>query len=384
MIHCCTSNPCTRKINAIESRPRRYCAWFFFALFWWWLFRGIIQFFMFHWAVQGCNADALDSYRFPGADWTCPTDYGDPHTDPADWHLDISADPHVLGLGTRANGAKCKYSPRDNAVPRNELLRERAPSFFGQAFSVYENHGAGAVTSAAVGIWWRTWGPWFWTYTYEDIHGKTSIYMRPSIMGMIGPYSETRIMRCDEEGDVWYFGEGAHWITNMIYSSFSFIFGSTRERTFILYRQRNGESMQYGNALETFHGDKSISFNKGFGSSQVSLGSSILTSPPDDHPNRDFWTLSKQNRVPFHDFPPYYVMSAASMLMAFRWITVRKEHGCGGGQMRDNCGGHSSPSPPPNYFLAETSNASATFFEESKEDGAENAHTEEDAVGEKV
>lgn len=383
----------TDKLNSIEAdnpnrcKPKRLCAWFFFLLFWWWLFRGTIQFIMFHFAVTGCSASALEDYSFFGGDWTCPSDYGTPHAGEANWHLDLAHNNATnWALGTKANGAKCKYSPRDNAVPRNFLLREMQPTFMGQAFAVYENvHGNGQITSAAVGTWFRTWGPWFWTYTYQDAHGKTTIYMRPSIMGMIGPYSETRIMRCDEQGDIWFFGEGAHWISNIFYSTFSFIFGSTRERTFILYKQHEGTSHEYGNALEKFHGDKSIQFNKDFGHRQAPIGSAILTDPPANHAHRDFWAFKIAQNTPYGDLPPYYMMSAASVLMGFRWMNVRRARGCPGGVTTDSVcnsnGRPHSPSPPPT-FLAETSNASVTFFEESEEDGDENAHT--GAVGEKV
>lgn len=55
---------------------------------------------------------------------------------------------------------------------------------------------------------------------------------------------------------------------------------------------------------------------------------------------------------------PYYVSSAATVLMAFRWRSMRRADG------------HTSHDPvtqPPSYFLAETSNASVAYFEETGE-----------------
>jgi hypothetical protein len=208
--------------------------------------------------------------------------------------------------------------------------------------------------------------------------------MRPTIMGMMGLYSESRIMRCDGDGDIWYFGEGSHWMTNRIRSFFGNIFGLQREGSFILYRERDGTSEQYGNAIETFHGDKSITFNRGFGSQQqITLGSSVLAEPPSNFAHDDFWSLTQQSNTPFREFPPNYVMSACSVLMAFRWINVRHGRGIPGGVLT------SAPSPPASFlaeapppsFPAATSNASVAFFEETEEDvHEEDANTE----GEKV
>merc|ERR1712046_287961 len=126
--------------------------------------------------------------------------------------------------------------------------------------------------------------------------------------------------------------------------------------------------------MGTFTGpSKSISFQKGSGNNANDLGSGVLTanSGPGAVMNEagqrsDLWSVHKSGSTNFRDFPPYYVMSAATLLMAFRWITVRHSRGISAG----HTSGHHI-SPPPSYFLAETSNASVTFFEED-----EDAHQE--------
>lgn len=175
-------------------------------------------------------------------------------------------------------------------------------------------------------------------------------------MGMMGLYSESRIMRCDGVGDVWFFGEGSNWVSNRIRSFFGNIFGLQREGSFKIYNHDG----QYGTALETFHGQKSITFQQGTGSDQNTLGSAVLTASS-DHPHSDFWSLHHNDDTDYTHFCPNYVLSAASTLMAFRWIAVRHERGLAGGQS-----GRTAAAPP--NFLAQTSNASVTFFEESEED----------------
>lgn len=377
---CC--NPIIHKLNSFDKSWKICCAWILFLAFWWFLFRGIFQFIMFHWATMGCSASSLENYRYPGGGWTCPSSATHPDQQ-SQWAN--ATTPGECVPGGECDQVHCKYSPADNVVPGNALLREDTPSLMGQAFVVYPRGGAATITEAQVGQWWRTYGPWFWTYTYQDVHGVTSLYMRPTLMGMMGLYSESRIMRCDGAGDVWFFGEGSDWISNRIRSFFGAIFGLQREGSFKIYKG----SEQYGTAIETFHGDKSISFSRGAGRDAISLGSSVLTSADPNNPSSDLWSLSTQSGTNFRELPPSYVMSAASVLMGFRWITIRHERGIPGGHLTN------SPSPPPAFFLAATSNASVAFFEETEEDvhqdpeplkgGDENANTEaSDAAGEKV
>lgn len=334
----------------------RWCAWLVFWGFWWFLFRGILQFIMFHWATMGCNASNLgDDYRYPGGSWTCAPTFDHSNVSsgtPSQWASVITTNSDDMD--------HCKYSPANNVVPSAELLVENPSSFMGQAFTVYPGNTAASVSQAQVGMWWRTWGPWFWTYTYQDLHQRTSLYMRPTLMGMMGLYSESRIMRCDGSDDVWFFGEGSDWISNRIRSFFGSIFGLQREGTFTVYRGNE----HYGKAAEVFHGpSKSITFTRGEGATQFTLASSVLV--PNHDQAEDMWSMSEAENTdtPFREQAPCYVMSAASVLMAFRWISLRHSAGVRAGHTTLN---HAPPAPPP-AFLAERSDASATFVEENEE-----------------
>ena len=56
------------------------------------------------------------------------------------------------------------------------------------------------------------------------------------------------------------------------------------------------------------------------------------------------------------ELPPNYVYSAATVLMAFRWRSIRR------------AAGHTSGNAPlPAFFVAETSNASVAYFGETGE-----------------
>lgn len=392
---CC--NPMIHKLNSYEKTWQKCLAWTCFLGFWWFLIRGIIQFIMFHFATMGCSASSLSGYRYSGGGWTCPSTshahctVGSPQlNDFEHWDRCLEKDD-----AQDPDQQKCKYSPKDNVVPDITLMLENPSSMMGKGFNVYPaTAGAATIDQAQVGMWWRTWGPWFWTYTYQDMHGHTTIYMRPTIMGMMGLYSESRIMRCDGEGDVWFFGEGSNWVGNRIRTFFGNVFGMQRQGSFKMYQG----SSAWGTCLETFTGpSKSISFQKGSGNTANDLGSGVLTANSgsgavlnEAGQRSDLWSVHKSGSTNYRDFPPYYVMSAATLLMAFRWITVRHSRGITAG----HTSGSHTPATPPSYFLAETSNASVTFFEEDEEvhkdqvaleDGDEKANIEAgDAVGQKV
>lgn len=334
------------KLNSIEGRWKRCFAFLAFFTFWWFLFRGILQFFCFQYATMGCGAGELQDYTYPGGGWTCP-----PNVDTNDLpHHGQETSDWPIAKGPRYN---CTRTPEDNAVPGGHMLMEEPASMFGQEFQLSRApSGSISPTEAPVGSWWRVWGPWFWTYTYQDMsHSKTTLYMRPTIVGMMGIYSETRIMRCDGEGDVWFFGEGSGWVYNRIRT----LFRMQRESAFKIYR---GDD-RVGTAKETFHGSKSISFST-YPEDDPTSSSFLTRYQQTDYP-MDLWIHHKERNVDIRRQLPNYVASAATVLMAFRWRSIRRADGHTSANTRN------APAPPPQYFLAETSNASVAYFEETGE-----------------
>jgi len=326
--------PCTafaNKVDALEgthSRWHKCCVWILIILFFIQLIRLILQFIMFHYAVVGCSASHLQNYRYPGGGWNCPR--GTP-------------------AGTESL-AICYSGPADNAVPGTALLLERAPTMWGQKYEVYHaTEGNAQIDRAPVGAWWRTWGPFFWTYTYEDVeHSQTTLYMRPTLVGMMGLYSSNRIMRCDGVGDPWFFGEGSNWMGNRIRSAL----GMQRESSFKLFHG----STRNATALETFHGTKSITFKSYPGDNQ--MGSAVLVE--NSGHQHDLWSLHLSDTADSAASMPYYVMNAATVLMGYRWRTIRHERG-----IRSGDAGQSGGQNP--NFLMETSDASAGYHEEAND-----------------
>lgn len=391
----------THKVNKLETKCHKVMLVFAFCAFWWILIRGIIQFIMFHYATMGCSASALQHNRYAGGDWTCP----DPNAKTPcaqgaafeNWsscvEADDALDPHHL---------KCKYSPADNLFPQVSLLVHDDGGFLGGGggYNVYPaTAGTATVDQSQVGMWWRTWGPWFWTYTYQDMHGYNTVYMRPTIVGMWA-YSETRIMRCDGAGDVWFFGEGANWVQNRIRNEWSKWFGSQRSGSFTIYKS----SEKWGVCAENFQGvSKSISCQKGSGNEAVDVGGGVLTANSNhvsaSGGGEDVWAVHPPTNSPpmYRELPPSYIMNAATVLMAYHW----RGFYCGRHASRHSLMEYScpnapaqSPSPPPALFLAGGSNATDAFFEEIEEDVHQNPEAEdgdetpnseaETAVGERV
>lgn len=374
--NCC--NPMIHRVNKLETKCHKFMLVFAFCAFWWILFRGIIQFIMFHYATMGCSESALEHNRYAGGSWTCPshelTTCAQNAHEPEDWdacleHNDAQ-DPHHQ---------KCKYSPKDNLFPDVSLLLHTTGGTMsrGGGYNLYPaTAGTATVDQAQVGQWWRTWGPWFYTYTYQDMHGYNTVYMRPTIVGMWA-YSETRIMRCDGKGDVWYFGEGANWIQNRIRNWWSKWFGSQRSGTFTIYQN----SDKWGVCAENFQGAvKSIQCQKGSGADAIDIGSGVLTANT-QHDNQDLWACHPPTNSPpmYRDMLPAYVMNAATTLMAYHWRNFE----CGGHADRTHMRQYScpdippAPSPPPALFLAGESNVTDAFFEEIDEDVHQNPEAED-------
>lgn len=160
-----------------------------------------------------------------------------------------------------------------------------------------ELEGSVQIDRAPVGFWTRRGTPGFWTYTYEDLeHSVTSL-----AMFQITSQGMTRITRCDGSGDEWFFGEGANWNEGT----------TTRESSFTIYKGND----TFGIALETLHGTKSITFRNT--NDDEYLGSAVKVE--NSGYTHDFWSFQVSDTVNIQSLPPYYVMNAATVLMAFRW-----------------------------------------------------------------
>jgi len=178
---------------------------------------GILQFICFHYATLKCGSGSLpENYEFPGGE---ESPYG---------------------------------NASFNLVPQYSVLVETDKRWYGNQFDSYVSND-NLMKQQKIGTWFQTWGPFFSTYTYEDIqHGWPTIYMRGSWQRMFFKYNDDYIMRCDGKGDVIRISEGAFWFQNRVKGSFSSNTG------YKLKIMRDGT--QVAEAEETFHGGKSITF----------------------------------------------------------------------------------------------------------------------------
>lgn len=258
--------------EVVWNRKQQCCCLLSIFLFIYFVLFGIIQWIMFHFATSNCGALPSD-YNFPGG-------------------------------GARCLSEKNCTGPEDNLLPRNAIIQESEPSIYGEVFDVMNATSVGTIGGAPVGTWFRTWGPWFYTYTYQDtLNSKATVYMRPTLLGMTGAMSEVKAMRCDGKGDVLKFTEGTAVISNWFREFFHTNTGKTMKMLV------NGKRV--GEAEETFGGEfgtNSISFRTLSTDQAQTFGSLILKR------NEHMWVLKDEWNAPI----PYWMTNAVAVNFAFK------------------------------------------------------------------
>jgi hypothetical protein len=245
---------------------------FFFVYF---VVFGIVQWLMFHWATINCGA-LPDNFKFH------------------------SGEPSKNGTASF------------NHMPEFALIEGREPSLYGDAFDVFSSTKEGMMTGAPVGTWFRTWGPWFYTYTYQEtLSSKGTVYMRPTVWGMMGVMTELKVMRCDGKGDVMKYSEGTAVFGNRMRQ----IFQTNTGR--FLRILRNGKMVAV--AEETYHGQKSVTFRTENEKGKDEIGSCILRGVNSQGYNE--WFMKND----FDTDLPYYETVAIAVDYAFKIHTENKK-----------------------------------------------------------
>ncbi|CAE8651473.1 unnamed protein product [Polarella glacialis] len=228
-----------------------------------------IQVFMYWVATNasGCSASALEGYDYPG------------------------------GGVSEAGGASF------NILPGISLLAEREPMWYGAAFDVIPSNEASTVAAAPAGTWWRTWGPIFATYTYEDVaNSRTTVYMRRNLLRMGSSHT---IARCDGQGPKVTFTEGSNFLANRVRK----VIGMNQGMTFKIFMDDKLVAV----AEETSHGFESLTFREE--DSGRSESSSVLKERH-FHGLYDLWLVKNDEK----SILPNYVASATTLLLAFHTI----------------------------------------------------------------
>jgi len=256
-------------------RPKQqWCCLILIILVIWVLCGSILQWVCFHFATLHCSSGSpADDYSFPGGE---------------------SSD---LGDGSF------------NLVPRLAIMVERKPQWFGMGFDVYTATENRQIKGAPVGTWFRTWGPFFSTYTYQDVmNSQPTIYMRASIQGMLAGYVDNYVMRCDGKGEYGRISEGQHAVGNHIRHALGFNQGYT-------LKVWQGGTM-VGIAEETFHGGKSITFRAAEGKKNPYATGTLQGQKFQDAEENKFSQWSVENHV--DSKVPYYQVNGMTVLYAFK------------------------------------------------------------------
>lgn len=204
--------------------------------------------------------------------------------------------------------------PKQNLMPRHSIIVETPPRWYGMAFDVHNATSVGTISGAPIGTWFRTWGPFFSTYTYQDIeNSQPTVYMRASWQSVLFHYNDDYIMRCDGKGSYVRVSEGQHWFTNRVKNKLGFNQGYSLK---IWNKTENGEE-HIADAEETFHGTKSVTF---------------LNATTDHTHNRDIGSATVSNEHNFAQWNvkssyettiPFYQTNAMSVLYAFRIYNLK-------------------------------------------------------------
>jgi len=218
----------------------------------------------------------------------------------------------------------------DNLVPADSLLVEQAPRWWGASFINIPADSAGLSTGASTGVYFRTWGPLWNTYTYEDVLGMKTFVVRDRPLAIGGSH---KLMRCDGEGPSWVVSEGSHWLMNGIRS----LFGMYTSRVYNVWK-----------------GDTLVAVTEKLGGTGQSHKQLIFRDPNKAEPFASAFLKDRHYHGEFDDWfvqtnknssLPNFVPNSVAMLMAF--ATAKEK----------------SHSPKPSEFLEDTPSAAALAVE---------------------
>lgn len=220
----------------------------------------LLQFALYKWAAMVCSANHLKDYSFPGG------------------------------------GEK-------GLVPPDSLLVQQDPRWWGKSFINIPADKAGLADGASTGVYYRTWGPLWWTYTYQDIMSKETFVMRDRPLALGGSH---KLMRCDGTGPEYIVNEGSHVLINRIRA----LFGMYETRTYSIWENnvKVAESAQLGG---TGQSHKQIVFRK-IGEAQPFA--SCFLKDIHFHGKYDEWFVQVE---PDSILPPW-VPNGITAMMAFR------------------------------------------------------------------
>lgn len=138
--------------------------------------------------------------------------------------------------------ANFKYmAPEPDIIPMNTLIIEQDPAKFTgvRAFQVCQgNEERDSCVGASFGVYYRYWGPVFWTYVFEDNNARELFIIRDRPIAVGGSH---KIMRCDGKGEPFVYSVGGHWLSN----KFRYLFGMQTSSEYNIWEGNNKVGLTY-------------------------------------------------------------------------------------------------------------------------------------------
>jgi len=227
----------------------------------------LMQAALYKWATLHCSAGALIDYEYPGG------------------------------------GAK-------DLVPSNSLVTEQDPRWWGSSFIASPANKDGLPEGASAGVYYRTWGPLFWTVTYQDITSKETFVIRDRPLALGGSH---KIMRCDGTGSVYVVTEGSHYFMNIIRELFgmysSRVYNIWEDSTLVAISSKLGGSGQSHKQMIFRAPDSDVPFASSFLKDRYY------------HGHFDEWFVQVNEDSPLPNFVP----NSVTVLMAFATAAMKNQ-----------------------------------------------------------
>lgn len=183
-----------------------------------------------------------------------------------------------------------------------------------RAFQVCEgNEGRDSCLGASFGVYYRYWGPIWWTYVFQDNNQRELYIVRDRPIAVGGSH---KIMRCDGQGEPYIYNVGNHFLMNKI----RHLFGMQTSSTYNIWEGTTLVGMS--NRVGSRSTNPQLLFKKP--GAEDAFASARMSTRYYEH-KWDEWQLvpSKQNTSTV----PAYVINAIVALFAFHEAAdVPKHH----------------------------------------------------------
>lgn len=200
--------------------------------------------------------------------------------------------------------------PKD-LVADNTLLIEQDARWWGSAFIVQPADHVGLATGASTGVWYRTWGPFWFTYVYQDDLGMETFMVRDRPLALGGSH---KMFRCDGTGPVYILNEGKHVVMNRIRSFFgsytSRIYNIWQDGSLVAVSEKIGGTGQSHKQLIFRDPEKAEPF------------ASAFLQDRHYHGQYDKWFIHDEKNITL----PAWVINSATILMAFPTAQAKASH----------------------------------------------------------